>query len=196
MKFFGCTLAMIFFCISCGQKTFVPKPTGYYKIVLPDHTYQKFDCDGCPFSFEYPSYSKIVKDTVFFDTIPENPYWMNIIFPSLNGTIYISYKEIDARHSLAKLINDAHTLTYNHSVKADYIDEGRISKPADHVYGILYNLGGNAASSTQFFLTDSVKNFIRGALYFNNVPNADSSAPVIEFLRRDMLHLIGSFKWK
>jgi len=45
-------------------------------------------------------------------------------------------------------------------------------------------------------LTDSVKNFIRGALYFSSTPNADSLKPVQEFLQKDMEHLINTFRWK
>jgi gliding motility-associated lipoprotein GldD len=120
---------------------------------------------------------------------------MNITFPEYNAAVYLSYKEINAKHNLSKLIEDAHTLTYRHSIKADYIDEGTI-KSRNNVYGLYYDVGGNAASNIQFFVTDSVKNFIRGSLYFNNEPNADSLAPVINFVRKDIEHMISTLKWK
>lgn len=185
-------LAILF---SACQNTFTPKPRGYYKIIFPEHEYKDYNPPACPFTFEYPVYAQVVKDTVFFDTIPENPCWMNIYFPEFNGTIFISYKEITKKNDLSKLIEDAHTLTYKHTVKANYIDEGRISTP-NKVYGLYYQVGGNAASNLQFFLTDSVKHFIRGSLYFNNTPNSDSIAPVLNFVRQDVNHLISTMKWK
>jgi len=180
--------------LSACQSAYTPKPKGYFKITFPEHQYREYHPADCPFSFEYPVYSEVVKDTVFFDTIPENPCWMNITFPEFNGIVFLSYKDINSNNSLSKLIEDTHTLTYKHTVKADYIDEGRISTP-NHVYGLYYVVGGNAASNIQFFVTDSTKHFIRGALYFNNTPNADSIAPVLNFVKQDINHIISSIKW-
>ena len=64
------------------------------------------------------------------------------------------------------------------------------------VYGVLYEIKGNAASSVQFYATDSTKHFLRGALYFNTVPNKDSLAPAIQFVEEDIIHLIETLSWK
>jgi gliding motility-associated lipoprotein GldD len=192
---FHLSLALIIsvFFISC-QNSYTPRPKGYYRITFPEKGYLVYNCYSCPFTFEYPVYANITRDERFFDTVPENPCWLNINFPDLTGTIYISYKQINKKNSLEKLIDDSHNLTFKHTVKADYIDETPIHNPYG-VEGLFYEVGGNAASAVQFFLTDSTKNFIRGALYFNSVPNADSLRPVIAFVKTDMLHLINTFKW-
>jgi len=135
------------------------------------------------------------RDTVFLDTVPDNSCWFNITFPSLNGNLYLSYKDINDKNKLQKLIEDSHQLTFKHTVKADYIDEHILETP-NHVSGILYDVGGNAASALQFFVTDSTKHFLRGSLYFYNTPNADSMAPVIKFLRPDIVHLVSTLSWK
>jgi hypothetical protein len=37
---------------------------------------------------------------------------------------------------------------------------------------------------------------MRGALYFNVVPNIDSLKVVVDFLRKDIVHMIKTFEWK
>ena len=63
------------------------------------------------------------------------------------------------------------------------------------MYGILYQIKGNAASQVQFLLTDSVKHFLRGALYFNNRPNKDSIAPVANYITEDIVRLMETAEW-
>ena len=67
---------------------------------------------------------------------------------------------------------------------------------ANGVSGVFFKVGGNAATAKQFFLTDTTKNFLRGALYFNVTPNADSLKPVQDFLQKDIDHMINTFRWK
>ncbi|ATL46803.1 gliding motility lipoprotein GldD [Chitinophaga caeni] len=190
---------ILFFCsafVAC-QNNYTPKPKGYFLIELPEKSYRLFNEPGYPYTFEYPTYANIVKDTTFFDEKAENPYWINIEFPEFHSKLYMSYKIIGAnkRNSFENLVDDAFKLTYKHTYKASYIDEQEFSTP-NNVYGLYYNVGGNAASAKQFFATDSTKHFIRGALYFYAPPNADSLQPVINFLQADMYHLVETLKWK
>lgn len=186
---------LIFF--SCRPQTYTPKPRGYAKVAFPEKAYQSFDISGFPYKFEYPVYGRIIKDTLFFGHQPENPYWINIDFPAIGGTIYISYKPVTGRQSFSQLLEDAHEMSFSaHSKRADYIGEQPFEFGEHKVYGILYDVGGNAASAYQFIATDSVKHFMRGALYFNVSPNADSLKPANEFLRQDMVHLLETLRWK
>lgn len=59
-----------------------------------------------------------------------------------------------------------------------------------------FDLGGNTATANQFFVTDTTKHFLRGALYFDATPNADSLSIVNDFLKKDLEHLINSLKWR
>lgn len=108
----------------------------------------------------------------------------------------MSYTAIDAANPLDKLIRDSYKLTFKHTVKADYIDETNVSGKNPHVNGILYDVGGNAASAVQFYITDSSRHFLRGSLYFYASPNADSIAPAVDYFRKDVEHLIETLKWK
>lgn len=181
--------------VACEQ-AYTPKPRGYFNISFPKKEYRSFDQPGYPYTFEYPVYARITQDTMFFGETPENPYWINIEFPTLNGKIYMSYKEIGKHNNnLEKLVNDAFKMTYKHTYKADYIEEKDIHNP-NGVSGLFYDVGGNAASAKQFFATDSSRHFLRGALYFDAAPNADSLAPVHRFLQEDMWHLVQTLRWK
>jgi gliding motility-associated lipoprotein GldD len=172
-----------------------PKPRGYFRIDLPARAYREFNVAGYPYTFQYPVYARVVKDTLFFDKAPENPYWINIDFPGLNGKIYLTYKRIDKTNTLQKLVNQAFEMTNKHMDKADFIHTVQFDMP-DSVSGLLFQVGGNAASAVQFFATDSIHHFLRGALYFYAVPNADSLAPVNQFVEQDMRHLISTLHWR
>lgn len=179
--------------VSCNS-SYTPKPRGYYKIAFPEKKYQVFDQAGYPYSFEYPVYARIVKDSTFFDGKAENPWWINIDFPQFAGRIYVSYKEIGKNNS-DTLIKQSFQLTGKHTSKAYSIDDSLVTTP-NHVHGVFFTVGGNVATANQFFLTDSTKHFLRGALYFDATPNADSLAIVNRFLVADMKHLINTFKWR
>ncbi|THU37181.1 hypothetical protein FAM09_19720 [Niastella caeni] len=179
--------------IACNSP-YTPKQTGYFKIDFPKHEYKLFDQPGYPYTFEYPVYSNIIKDSTFFEDKPENPYWINIDFPRFSGKIYISYKEI-GKNELTKLVNDAYNMTYKHSTRATEIVDSTMRTPSG-VSGVFFSVGGNAATAKQFFVTDSVKHFLRGALYFDASPNEDSLGVVNNFLQDDMKHLINTFRWK
>lgn len=179
--------------ISCNSN-FTPKPRGYFKINLPEHQYQSFNQPGYPYSFEYPVYASIIKDTSFFEDKPENPWWINIDFPGFNGRVYISYKDL-LKNDFSKMVNDAYNLTYKHTYKASSIDDS-LFRTKNNISGVVFKVGGNAATATQFYLTDSIHHFLRGALYFDATPNEDSLKPVNDFLLKDLEHLINSFRWK
>jgi len=182
------TSIIILISLSCSE-TYTPKPRGYFRIEFPKHEYKLFE-NNAPFSFEIPLYSAMVTDS---EALAE-PYWYNLEFPSMKGKIHLSYKNIDG--NLAKYLEDSRTLAYKHTIKADDILDHPFLDRKNKVYGILYEIKGNAASPFQFFATDSSKHFIRGSLYFNVYPNKDSLAPVFDFIKVDIKHLIESIRWK
>lgn len=179
---------------SCREHA-IPKPKGYFRIDLPPRNYLTFNpmispAGYLPVSFEYPSYGKIS----FEAEAQPGPGWFNIDFPTWDARIYLTYK--DVKGDLEYLMEQAYMMNVkNHITKADAINEQIISDPGRKVYGILYDLKGSTATAVQFFVTDSTKHFFRGSLYFSAVPNPDSLAPVIDFFRGDIIHLIETLKW-
>lgn len=170
------------------KRNHTPKPRGYVRIDLPEKEYTQLKTD-CPYSFLYPTYTKIEKTPGALN----ERCWINIKYPGLGGTIHISYK--DVKDNIGLILEDTRKLAYKHTLKADAITEKVFVKPEQKVYGILYEIAGDAASSIQFFITDSTEHYLRGALYFDSEPNKDSLAPLIHFVREDIVVLIESFEW-
>jgi gliding motility-associated lipoprotein GldD len=193
-KIIVAALVLCFAFTGCNSD-YVAKPRGYYRIGFPKKAYTLFDRPGYPYTFEYPVYGRIIQDSLFFDAKAENPYWINIDFPEFGGRIHISYKEIGP-NKFDSLVNDAYTMSYKqHTYKASGIESQPFTTP-NGIEGVYFTLKGNTATGNQFFLTDSVKHFLRGALYFNATPNEDSLRPVNEFFRKDMEHLINTVQWR
>ncbi len=197
MKFIYYLLFLsIAFISSCDEETYIPKPRGFAKTMLPEKKYQQFNNAGYPYSFEYPVYGVVEKDSTFFGEKTENPWWINVTFKEMNGKIYMSYKQLDKeKNTLKKLLEDSHTLSYYHTKRASYINDPEFHTK-NNVHGIIYDVGGNAASSFQFYATDSNNHFIRGALYFDVSPNIDSLKPYNAFLQQDVKHLLETLTWK
>lgn len=180
--------------ISSCNSGYTPKPTGYFKIDFPEKQYRLFNEPGYPYTFEYPVYAHVVKDSTFFGETTENPWWINVDFPQFAGRIYISYKQIGV-NKFDTLIKHTFNLTGKHSSRAYSIDDSVLATP-NNVHGVFFTVGGNVATANQFFLTDSTRHFLRGALYFDATPNEDSLGIVNRFLVTDMRHLINTFKWR
>lgn len=154
-----------------------------------------------------------MQDSTYFDETPENSYWINVDYPQYQARLFMSYKIIGGKamykikqpNGLYKdssgtnifdfLVNDAFNLTNKNNVVASSIKDSLISTSRG-VSGVMFSVGGNAATAIQFFLTDTNRHFIRGALYFDASPNADSVKPVQDFLKKDIEHMINSFEWR
>ncbi len=203
-------ILLLTFITSCNSN-YTSKKKGYYKIDFPEKQYIKFDQPGFPYTFEYPAYARIIKDSAYFEN-GDNPYWINIDFPLFKGKIFISYKTIGGKsvykvktssgykdstgiNSFENMVNDAYKLSYKNNIKAYSINDSVMHTPND-VAGIFFSLTGNVATSRQFFLSDSTKHFLRGALYFDATPNEDSLKPVNDFLQQDMKHIINTMQWR
>ena len=186
--FAAALLTVVLLATGCRQPS-VPRPNGYFRIDLPDKTYIRYETP-CSYSIEYPEYAKInLKPGSSTDTC-----WMDIEFPSMKATIHLTY--FDLHNNLASLTEMSRELAYKHTIRADAIDEKLWADDSAHVYGILYDLKGNTASAVQFYVTDSTRHYLRGSLYFMTQPNEDSLMPVINFLRKDIIHLIETLDWE
>lgn len=173
---------------SCDEPH-APKPRGYFRISLPEKRYAAMEFPDCPFTFQAPGYANAIRDTSRSESC-----WYNIEYRPFNGTLYLSYKPV--ANDLQQLTTDCRNLAMKHVTRASGIDEQAYNDPANKVYGLEYDFRGGSASPLQFWLTDSTHHFIRGSLYFYAVPNPDSIAPVLDFIRADVRHMIETFRWK
>ena len=168
-----------------------PKPRGYFRIKLPEKTYQPYS-SGCPFSVHIPSYTTMEPDR----SADARPCWMDLSFPAFNARIHLSYMPVTDPTNFNELVEDARTFAFNHTVRATAIDQQRIHRPDADVYGLKYEIKGNTASNIQFFVTDSTHHYLRGALYFHEKPRLDSIQPVLDFIKTDIDTLIQSITWR
>ena len=179
----------LFVLMGCSNAP-VPKPAGYLRIDLPEHQYTTLD-SIFPYTFEYPVYASISSD----EHAKNEPYWINIDFKKYKGRLHLSYKNID--NNLSTYTEDAHSLVMKHIPKASAIKEIRIDNDERDVHGLVYDIqGSGTASPYQFFVTDSTRHFLRGALYFSVLPNNDSLQPVIDFVKKDIDHMLETLRWK
>lgn len=178
---------------ACNSR-FTPKATGYPAIELPNKNYLSNAVIDLPYSFDIPSYAVVDKKIENGGVNQQQKGWMNLQFPTLNATLYISYNAVQ-KDKLEVLVRDAYNFANNHSNKASFIEDSAFENP-NGLKGVFFHLGGDVASPYQFFITDSSRHFLRGALYFDTTPNADSLAPVIDFLYQDLKQLVNSFHWK
>lgn len=183
-------IVMIIMTFSAGcRESYTPKPESYFRIDFPEKEYIYYKSE-CNYSFDCPVYGKITP----YQGQGDEPCWINIEFPGYKGKIHITYKTL--HNDLNTHVEDIRTLAYKHSIKADDILEETFSFPEREVYGMIYDIKGNTASSMSFFVTDSTDNFLSGSLYFSVIPNKDSLAPVIGFFTEDIRHMIETFHWE
>lgn len=177
--------------VSCREaERPLPKPRGYFRIDLPEKNYVSIDTIE-RYTFEIPDYTVITHDPFS----PQERNWINVEIPCFKASIHMTHK--DVKGNLGEYLEDVHAMVTKHLQKANGMNDSLIVNPEHKVYGMLIEMDGKGvATPLQFYLTDSTANFIRGALYFNFVPNNDSMQPVIDYIRQDIDRMINTFEWK
>ncbi|MEJ8758548.1 gliding motility lipoprotein GldD [Pontibacter sp. H259] len=187
---YGLWFALAIAIVSCGTE-YTPKPKGYNRIDLPAQTYRPLG-QAHPYTFEYSSHAKVRPDS----SMIAQPHWIHIIYPTMGADVQLTYKDIQGNQkALNNMVEDARKLTGKHQIKAYAIEEAEIKTPTGDIASV-FELEGEVPSQFQFYVTDSTKHFLRGALYFRTATQNDSLAPVIEFIKKDVVHLLNTLKWQ
>jgi gliding motility-associated lipoprotein GldD len=183
-------LGIVLITLSGCTRDYLPKPLGYNRLVLPEPVYRVLP-DTLPYTFEYSQHAKLLADTSWIS----ERFWIEVYYPQLKANIHITYKKVENSEQLLKeFLNDSYTLTAKHQIKAYAIDEVIVKTPSGQT-AIVVELDGDVPSQMQFTITDSTRNFLRGALYFNTKVQNDSLRPAIEYMKKDIMHLINTFNW-
>jgi len=168
---------------SCKEET-VPKPKAFLRLDYTMGNYIPYNSD-CPYTFTYNELAKIKSKGSCNFTIE---------YPKMKATIYLTYKPVN--NDIEKLLHDAEELTYKHVIKADNINAQPFINANNKVYGMFSQVGGNAATNAQFYVTDSTKHFLTGSMYFYAKPNYDSVMPAAAYIKEDMKNLMETIIWK
>jgi gliding motility-associated lipoprotein GldD len=183
MKNFLLVFGILFTIISCKDNA-IPKPKAQLALEYPTAKYALLN-DGCSYQFYKNELAEVKKI---------GNCNLELHYPKMKATIYVNYSNVN--NNIDKLLQDAQNLTYKHAVKANDIAEQPYVNTKDKVYGMFYQVGGNAATNAQFYITDSTKNFINASLYFYSKPNFDSILPAADYLKNDMKKIIETIKWQ
>jgi len=184
-------LVLVGILAGCGSKDYVPKAKGYNLIDLPAHSYQALP-DTLPYTFEYSSYAQILRDSSWM----AERYWIDLYYPAFKSNVQITYKDLrNPDISLNRLLADSWKLTSKHQIKAYSVEQSIIRTPNGLTAGVA-ELEGEVPSQFQFITTDSVRHYLRGALYFRTSTQNDSLAPIIEYIKLDILHMLNTLQWK
>jgi gliding motility-associated lipoprotein GldD len=175
--------------LGCGDDP-LPKPKGYLRLEYPVATYEKV-ITPLPFTFEKNNYSEPIFSVKMFGSTKG----IEVKYPALKATIYLNYRKVKS-DNLDSLLRDAQNLTQKHTMKADEILQNEFLNSKNKVYGMFYEIGGDAASQSQFYVTDSINHFLSGSLYFYAKPNYDSIYPASEYLKKDIKKIMETVRWK
>lgn len=177
---------ILLFLVGCTKNS-SPKPNAFLALEYPMAQYDSID-RNCSYVFEKNTLSQVIPAK------GANPCWINLQYNHMHATIFITYEPVG--NNLDSLLRDAQKLPLQHTVKADYIEGDQYKNPEHNTYGMFYEITGNAASQAQFYLTDSVKHFLTGSVYFRVQPNYDSILPAASYLKKDVKHLMESLSWR
>lgn len=189
MKRFFPLAFIVLLCLAC-ESNWLPKPPGYNRIELPRHEYQRLE-QGYPYQLDFSTHSRVEADSF---NLGEKE-WINLNYKEFGAKVHLTYKKIDQSTDFKTLSNDAFNLTAKHQIKAYGIEEAILLTPNGYV-AVVAELSGEVPTQFQFFVTDSTSNFLRGAVYFNSALKNDSLAPIIEYIKLDMAHLINSVNFE
>lgn len=171
-----------------------PRPHQFPRLDLPDRGYKIYEGEDCPFTIEVPQVAEVIKKEYLFGEIEASPCWFDVAVTPLNATIHCSYYKIDKDQRLDKLVDDAYTMASKHNQKASFREEYEIK--TKEASGMIFKINGPVATPYQFYVTDSVRHFFRGSLYFDKKVDADSIAPVITYIEDDVDYMLRSLSWQ
>lgn len=177
---------------ACTHTDYTPKPKAYLRFDMPEKAYHTYDTAALPFTFECADSAYVV-----WKQNDRRTKYLDIFYPQYQGVINLTYKAVKDENDLRALIDTASRMLALHHDQASGEKEATLLDPKGRVYATIVKLNGkNTGCTYQFWLTDSTRHFLRGALFLNYTPNNDSLAPVIEYLQADIDQLVETLQWR
>lgn len=180
--------ALVF--VACEEPVSQPKRYGYPRIEFPtDYGYTTFTNESCPFTFDYPDYGEISRDS-------KDSCWVDITFPQFDLTWHLTYRNVEeSGKKRGQHFEEYRKLVYKHSSKASHIDASPFEAPAGK--GTLFEIYGEVGTPEQIFLYDEEEqDIMMMSFYFRTATENDSLAPVSSYMKEEVQKMLNTFKWK
>ena len=182
--------------VSCsgGDEVSQPKPSGYFRIDMPEHQYTTLDTAVLPFTFDYAECARCLVDRK-----SDTAIWVVVQYPQQNASIEMLYKPTADSAALSNLMLADKKFVEFHYQKASGVRtrDFRELGARENVSGLFYDIDGKeVACPFHYWMTDGSHHFARATLYFNFTPNNDSVQPVIDYIREDAMRMVKSFNWR
>ena len=183
-------LLLLFLLLACQEAYFTPKPFGYHRLDLKTPIYHWLN-EKAPYKFLISDQAEVQPDRHYL----ARDHWIEIYYPEYEAVMNVSYKPIkNNSDSLARFFETSLRLTQKHHIRASSIDEYTL-KTAKGYHAVIHELEGNVPSPMQYIVTDTMQHFLRITLYFPYSDKNDSIAPIITYLKQDMLKMLHSTEW-
>lgn len=174
--------------ISCTGYT--PKPRGYFRIEPPAASYRDTSVSPLPFAFSLSDQAFIQMKTGE-DTAQQ---WFDIRYPGLHARIYCSYLS-GTEERLMQAYAEFLRISDPFGKQGTKEMEPAWSRSDGNLYGEFFYEPENIVSPIRFVIFGDSSKLLRGMLFYDGTVNPDSIAPVNDYLRHDLIHLIRTFKY-
>ncbi|MAU30909.1 MAG: hypothetical protein CMC36_03250 [Flavobacteriaceae bacterium] len=182
-------ISLFFFTLitfSCNEPN-LPKQNGFLRIEFKEPYYTIHEEIDNPFNFYYNS------NYTYIDHIGSDQFLFD--YKDLNLSLNLSFYSIKTKLDLEKKSRDFSLILDTHIKKSNGIVLREYDNDVNRMFGKLYEMKGDVASPIQFYLTDSVSNFISGSVNLKFKSNYDSIYPSIQYVKNDILVLFESINW-
>ena len=164
---------------SCENNFNLPKPDAYLRIEFNEPKYLNYEDVNSQIDFYYNSSSSSINQI--------SSKSINLNYENLGMSLDLSFNKLSSENEVINYITDFNLLLDTHTKRSN----GFLVKEFENVeystFGKIYEFKGDVASPIQFFITDSLNNFIQGAVNKEISSKYDSIYPSIQYIKNDIL---------
>ena len=190
MRFFNiiCSLYFLFTFFSCENNSSLPKQDAYLRIEFNEPNYLIHKSQNSKINFLYNTSSSSL-ESISARTI-------NLDYKKLGMSLDLSFDKLNDETELTNYLRDFNLLLDAHTKRSNGFLIKEFENRNYSTYGKLYEFRGDVASPIQFFLTDSINNFIHGSLNMTFKSKYDSIYPSVQYIKNDILVFFESINLK
>jgi gliding motility-associated lipoprotein GldD len=165
-----------------SDEVIIPRRKAFPRINTHDSTFVAIK--NTPVHFEISKAASITLDSTKTDLdIPSQ--WINIYYKPYKATIHCTFTQVDSTTINQVIDNRSERMSLNiGSLTTELIELTN----ANNFYSQILTTEQCEVTPIQFLSTDDCNWVVSGALYFEQTNNVDSIRPVIDVIKRDIIH--------